>query len=184
MSINQKLVNVHELIPLFGDTSQGVLVLMIGLPASGKSTVALLLWQERFRRLSSDSVRLELYGDDAVQGDDLVYSTVRTRLDQALELKQQIVLNMTNHTAVLRQSWLKQARDKGCTNVHLVFVDTPLETCLERNRKRRRVVPETVLRDMHAAMVADGLPQKSEGKLHILRPAEVFGQYCLVSDIP
>jgi len=36
--------------------------------------------------------------------------------------------------------------------VHAVFFDVPLEVCLERNRRRDRIVPEDVLRRMSAKL--------------------------------
>ena len=57
----------------------------------------------------------------------------------------------TNLTPHERQSWIKLAKDYGY-EVHAVFFDVPVEVCLERNRRRERVVAEDVMRRMAAKL--------------------------------
>ena len=46
-----------------------------------------------------------------------------------------------------RRGWIKMAHEFGY-DVHAVFFDVPLEVCMERNRKRHRMVPEDVMQRM------------------------------------
>ena len=50
-----------------------------------------------------------------------------------------------------RRQWIKMARDFGY-EVQAVFFDVPLEVCIDRNRRRERVVPEDVMRRMAAKL--------------------------------
>ena len=58
-------------------------------------------------------------------------------------------VDATNLTSHDRRGWIKLAQDYGY-EVQAVFFDVPLEVCLERNRKRERVVSEDVMRRMSA----------------------------------
>ena len=54
--------------------------------------------------------------------------------------------------------------------INVVFLDTPLDICIERNAKRegRKFVPETVIKNMHKSIK---LPEKEEGinKVYIVK---------------
>src|SRR5207302_9653986 len=60
-------------------------------------------------------------------------------------------VNATNLTPHERSSWIKLAKDYGY-EVQAVFFDVPLEVCLERNRRRERIVAEDVMRRMAAKL--------------------------------
>ena len=53
-------------------------------------------------------------------------------------------LDATNLNPKERRHWIQMAREFGY-EVHAVFFDVPLEVCLDRNRRRQRVVPEDVM---------------------------------------
>jgi predicted kinase len=125
---------------------RGVVVLTIGLPGSGKTT-----WYKRrgVTPLSSDMLRTILFDsitEQRYQG--LVFSTLRSLLRARLIAKMPWnYVDATNLSPHERRQWIKMARGFGY-EVHAVFFDVPLETCLERNRKRERQVPEDVMRQM------------------------------------
>jgi len=56
-------------------------------------------------------------------------------------------VDATNLTPQERQGWIKLAKDYGY-EVQAVLFDVPLEVCMERNRRRDRVVPEEAMRRM------------------------------------
>jgi predicted kinase len=133
-----------------GVRPKGVVILAIGLPGSGKSS-----WFKRHNitPLSSDLLRALLFDDATEQRfQDLVFSNLRSMLKARLIARRPTnYVDATNLTPHERQSWIKLAKDYGY-EVHAVFFDVPVEVCLERNRRRERVVAEDVMRRMSAKL--------------------------------
>jgi predicted kinase len=125
---------------------RGVVVLAIGLPGSGKTT-----WFKRrgVTPLSSDLLRTILFDDITEQRwQGLVFSTLRSLLRARLIAKMPWnYVDATNLSSHERKQWVKMARSFGY-EVQALFFDVPLEVCLERNRRRERVVQEDVMRRM------------------------------------
>jgi predicted kinase len=132
--------------------SKGSVILAIGLPGSGKSS-----WFKRHKitPLSSDMLRSLLFDDPAEQRfQDLIFSNLRSMLKARLIARRPLnYVDATNLTPHERQSWVKLGHDYGY-EVQAVFFDVPLEVCLERNRRRERVVAEDVMRRMSAKLKA------------------------------
>jgi predicted kinase len=147
-------------------TSKGLVVLAIGLPGSGKSS-----WFKRHQisPLSSDLVRALLFDDPTEQRfQDLVFSNLRSMLKARLIARRPMnYVDATNLTPHERGGWIKLAKDYGY-EVQAVFFDVPLETCLERNHKRQRVVSDDVMRRMSGKLKA---PTFDEGfsKITVVR---------------
>jgi len=125
-------------------------ILAIGLPGSGKSS-----WFKRHNitPLSSDMLRMLLFDDAQEQRfQDLVFSNLRSMLKARLIARRPLnYVDATNLTPHERHSWIKLAKDYGY-EVQAVFFDVPVEVCMERNRKRDRVVDEEILRRMAAKL--------------------------------
>jgi len=130
--------------------TRGTVVLAIGLPGSGKSS-----WFKRHNitPLSSDLLRSLLFDDPTEQRfQDLIFSNLRSMLKARLIARRPMnYVDATNLTSHDRHGWIKLAKDYGY-DVQAVFFDVPLEVCLERNRKRERVVSEDVMRKMAAKL--------------------------------
>jgi predicted kinase len=145
---------------------KGVVTLAIGLPGSGKSS-----WFKRNKivPLSTDLLRALLFDDANEQRfQDLVFSNLRSMLKARLIARRPAnYVDATNLTPHERQGWIKLAKDYGY-EVQAVYFDVPLEVCLERNKKRERVVAEDVMRRMASKFKA---PTFEEGfsKITVVR---------------
>ena len=149
------------------------LVLMVGVPGSGKTTLSKKLVDKGFHYLNADSIREELYGDAIVQGDkEKVFSIFFQRLDDALKQNLNIVIDNTNLNPRQRKPILDRAQKAGYTDVQLWLLDVPLDVCLERNRARARNVPEDIVANMHLELNRAGRPKHTEGKLVLIRPGK------------
>jgi predicted kinase len=134
------------------------IVLLVGLPGSGKST-----YLERLgvTALSSDAIRLLLADDvtdQTIHG--RVFAALRYLLRQRLAIGQPVTyVDATHLTPKERRPYVKIAQKYGC-EIEALFFNAPLDVCLERNRARARVVPEDAMRAMAAKRV---LPSVREG---------------------
>jgi predicted kinase len=152
---------------------KGAVVLAIGLPGSGKSS-----WFKRhsISPLSSDLLRSLLFDDPTEQRfQDLVFSNLRSMLKARLIARRPLnYVDATNLSPQERHAWIKMARDYGY-EVHAVFFDVPVDVCLERNQRRKRVVSEDVMRRMASKLRA---PTFEEGfaKITVVRVKKKDGQ--------
>ncbi len=138
--------------------SESRIVVLVGLPGSGKST-----YLERLgvTALSSDTVRRLLADDETDQSIHReVFATLRYLVRRRLALARPVTyLDATHLTPRERRPYVKMGQIFGCA-VQAIFFDVPLEVCQERNRGRNRVVPEDVLERMAAKLVP---PTAKEG---------------------
>ncbi|WP_041268814.1 AAA family ATPase [Geitlerinema sp. PCC 7407] len=143
---------------------------MIGLPGSGKSTMAerLAIAIPGSLVVSTDQIRGDLFGDAAVQGPwPVLWREVERRLRQAAIASQRsaiaAIYDATNAKRQDRRAAIALARSVGFGSVIGVWVPTPLPQCLWRNQQRDRQVPPEIVVRMHRQLVgappelADGL---------------------------
>lgn len=138
------------------------LIVTVGPPGSGKSSWAARWqattepggdWPDR-RVVSTDAIRAELFGDEAIQGSwRQVWRTARDRWRQAIAAARsgvplQVAYDATNAAPGARRSTLALARRLGFFPIVGLWFPTPLAVCLARNRARSRRVPESVVRAM------------------------------------
>lgn len=140
-------------------------MLLIGLPGSGKSTHASSL---NSRIISTDAIRAQLFGEEAVQGDWLkIWLEVRSQFRQAVEaiVSGEIefaIYDATNAVRKQRRTTIELARKSGFTEIIGVWINPSIEVCLERNRTRSRQVPEEVIYRM-ARRLYGAPPSVEEG---------------------
>ncbi|RTL40174.1 MAG: AAA family ATPase [Candidatus Melainabacteria bacterium] len=147
------------------------LILLVGIPGSGKTTLAKKIVEKGFHCLSADPIREELYGNAAEQGDkEEVFRIFFERLEDALSKELDIIVDNTNLNPRQRKPLLERAQKAGYTDIQLWLLDVPLDVCLKRNASRERVVPDDIVANMFMELNRSGRPQRSEGKLAIIRP--------------
>ncbi|MGF1491078.1 MAG: AAA family ATPase [Microcoleaceae cyanobacterium] len=128
------------------------LVLMIGLPGSGKSFLANWLIQclePSPCLISTDQIRAQLFGDETIQGPWLkIWQQIRLQFSSTVIQKQNAIFDATNVQRQHRREVMVLARECGFDQITGLWVNTPLETCLKRNHWRDRQVPEEVILKM------------------------------------
>ncbi|XHX80180.1 MAG: AAA family ATPase [Stenomitos frigidus ULC029] len=137
------------------------LMVLIGLPGSGKSSLAAALLRLCPQQclISTDAIRAQLFGDEAIQGHWLrVWREVGKQFQQAAQQiatgqSLEAIYDATNTVRRDRRRVIALARAYGFTNITHAWVNTPLEICLQRNQQRDRQVPDTVILQMHRCLL-------------------------------
>lgn len=140
------------------DDCWGEVVLMSGLPGTGKDT-----WIQQnmpdLPMISLDDIRrANKIPPTAAQG--RVANIAREQAKEYLRQHQSFVWNATNITAQMRES-LISLFETYHANVRIVYLETEWQTLLERNRSREDAVPQSVIEDMLGKMT---LPEACEAR--------------------
>lgn len=127
-----------------------VFIMMVGLPASGKSYKAQELAKEYNTTIfSSDALRAEWYGDESVQGDNTrLFNELHRRIKDCLKDGKSAIYDATNINYKKRMAFLAELKNISCEKI-CVLMATPYEECLKRNAERERKVPEYVIERMY-----------------------------------
>jgi predicted kinase len=137
-----------------------VIIVLKGLPGSGKSTWArdlIAREPERYKRINKDDLRAMLDGGRWSETSEKFIVRARdVLLDAALSAGRSVIIDDTNlepaHEARIRHI------AAGRAQVEVRFFDVPLEECIRRDSLRPQPVGESVIRQMHARWLANRFP--------------------------
>ena len=126
------------------------LIMMIGIPGSGKSAEAELIAKEHNAVIhASDKLREELFQDINHQKDNgILFTELHKRIIRDLKLGLNVVYDATNINAKKRMSFLRTIRNIKCEKIGIIMA-TPYEQCLKNNENRERSIPEEVIKRMY-----------------------------------
>lgn len=137
------------------------LIMLCGLPASGKSHYAKQLSKEyNAIIISSDELRIELFNDVNVQDrNNEVFNELKKRVKKALLENISVIIDSTNINYKRRKAFLDELKTYPIHKL-CVFMATPYEECLRQNSLRERQIPEYVIKRMYKSIY---IPQAYEG---------------------
>lgn len=126
------------------------LVILRGLPASGKTTYAAQLVMKGYKRISPDDLRIMIdNGIYSKQNERFITDIVQTLAALALQSNLDVCVDSNN----LNPYWIRWAkalvRDTR-SELEIVDLDTPLEVCITRDLERTKGrVGKDVIVKMH-----------------------------------
>ena len=142
------------------DPTFGEVILLCGLPGSGKDTYI----NEHFKDLpviSLDDKREELDIDPADSNKQgYVFNSCKEKAKEYLRSKKSFVWNATNKNELIRSKLIKLFHDYHAY-VRIIFLETNWNENLRRNKNRSKVVPEVVICDMLSNLT---LPENHEAE--------------------
>lgn len=157
------------------------MTMMVGLPASGKSTYAKEIAKENNAIvLSSDAIRWELFGDETDQShNQKVFQELHKRAKEWLCVGRDVIYDATNISSKRRRAFLNELKKIDCIK-NCVIIATPYEQCLKNNRDRARQVPEWAIERMYRKWQTphwfegwDNVTIEYWDDKHFVRPTEV-----------
>ena len=137
--------------------------MMIGLPGSGKSTIAKQELQSKYAAtiLSSDNYRIKLFNDENDQTHNSeVFSALYSDMKILLSEGRNVIFDATNINIKDRKRCFDVIRNIKNVKVVAYVVNTPFEFCIKRDSERLRVVGYDIISNMQKRFV---YPQLFEG---------------------
>lgn len=127
---------------------------LVGAPASGKSTYAKELQKEGIKLVSSDDIRETLWGDASIQKNPKeVFKQMEILTHLYLVQEENVVYDATNISAARRKEFVKLVKSWNLdVDLYCLYLDIPMEVCIERNEKRERTVSVRVIKRMFEQM--------------------------------
>lgn len=151
-------------------------VLVCGLPSSGKSHFARKFFIDSGRkRVNRKEIRRLLYEmasfgnkwSESMFSDvdeNLVKHTERKVIEQLMVNNEKVLIDNTSVTVDSRKRYVSTVQ-RFNKSIGVIFLNTPVLLCLERNQGKEDPVPGTVISNLSAAIA---LPTKDEGFIEIL----------------
>ena len=126
------------------------LLMLCGLPCSGKSTKAEEFAKEYNATIfSSDSLREEMFGDVNDQGHNQeLFVELHKRIKGRLIDGKSVIYDACNINYKRRMAFLAELKKIPCEKI-CILMATSYEECLRRNAERERKVPEEIIKRMY-----------------------------------
>jgi len=140
------------------------LIILRGLPGSGKSTYAKQLLKEKtntYKRINRDSLRAMFDDNYNSKGNEKFIKKMRDVLIiEALKAGKHVIVDDTNlsekHITRFKQMAQQYQKETGeQIEVIIKEMETSLSECIERDKKRERTVGERVIRSMQRTFAKD-----------------------------
>jgi predicted kinase len=122
------------------------LIVLCGIPGSGKSTYATRYVEDNINsiHISSDAIRAELYGNESIQGNPSeVFSLMQKRTVEALNEGKNVVYDATNITRKDRSSIIEICPKFAKIECYIIWA--PIEECIRQDASRDRTVGKEVI---------------------------------------
>lgn len=137
------------------------LIMLVGLPGSGKSTYAKSLKGDYIIH-SSDDLREEMFGDvneNSKENNAKLFVELHKRIKDDLRNGKNVIYDATNLNRKRRIAFLRELTHIPC-HKSCLLVMTPYYLCQRNNKQRQRCVPEDVIKRMYMNFQP---PNKIEG---------------------
>lgn len=139
------------------------MLVLVGLPASGKSTYAkeFCNLHKNYIRLNRDDIR-EMFGvanSFSKENENLVVESQLSLIEKAYKKGFSVVLDNTNFNPDVFKK-IDVLNLKYDVNVEFKYFDVSLEECIKRNSERERPVPKDVIYNMFLKWVKGKTPQQ------------------------
>ncbi|AFZ38166.1 hypothetical protein Sta7437_4722 (plasmid) [Stanieria cyanosphaera PCC 7437] len=147
---------------------------LIGIPGSGKSTVAKHLSKliPNAVIVSSDLIRFQVYGDENTQGDwQLINQRASVQIRAAIADGIPVIYDATNAKRAWRMSFLMQLQDVNAEWLGW-WLKIPVAKCQQWNKQRERRVPNEIIKTFNTNLqkfppiTAEGFVAINEIKYH------------------
>lgn len=132
------------------------LVMLKGLPASGKSTYAKELVEKGYKRVNKDELRLMIdNGKWSKSNEKVIQATQHAMVGALLMTGHNVVVDDTNFA--WEKDWKERAEKFGA-KFEVMFFDTPVMECIERDAKRgdKSVGAKVIMRMYDQYLKKDG----------------------------
>ena len=140
------------------NTNKPEFIMLVGIPACGKSTLTNEYSEKGYKILSSDELRLQIANehgwspyDKEILGklNGMVFEYVRKNAYEALKAGNSVVIDATNLGRKKRKNFVSFVRRVNCVKKCILFI-IPKDICIERNAKREGIanVPQNAMKNM------------------------------------